>query len=47
VRARYGVRNLSKARLARDLGLLVKEAQAEGASRLIYETAHLFMCYPR
>ncbi|HEY8496927.1 MAG TPA: hypothetical protein VIK98_07860 [Limnochordales bacterium] len=47
VRARYGVRNLSSSRLARDLGLLVKEVQAEGASRLIYETAHLFMCYPR
>lgn len=47
VRGRYGVRNVSGSRLARDLGLLVKEAQAEGASRLIYETAHLFMCYPR
>lgn len=47
VRVRYGVRSLSPSRLTRDIGLLVKEAQAEGAGRLIYEAAHLFVCYPR
>ncbi|HEY8416596.1 MAG TPA: hypothetical protein VIK93_01020 [Limnochordales bacterium] len=47
VRARYEVRRLSTSRLARDLGLLTKEMQADGASRLVYEAAHLFLCYPR
>jgi len=47
VRARYEVRRLSSSRLARDLGLLAKEMRAGGAGRLVYEAAHLFMCYPR
>lgn len=47
VRARYEVRRLTGARLSRDLGLLVQEARADGASRLVYEAAHLFLCYPR
>lgn len=47
VRARYEARKLAGSRLSRDLGLLVREAQADGASRLVYEAAHLFLCYPR
>ncbi len=34
--------------LARDVGLIVKEVNnSEGITRLAYEAAHLFSCYPR
>ncbi|MCP4362422.1 MAG: SCO family protein [Chloroflexi bacterium] len=34
--------------ILRDIGLLAEEAHnSEGASKLAYEAAHLFLCYPR
>ncbi len=34
--------------ILRDINLLAEEAQhADGPSRLAYEAAHLFLCYPR
>ncbi len=32
-------------RIAADLRLVLEEADAEGARRLLFETAHLFLCY--
>lgn len=45
-RARYNARQLDLETLTRDIALLRKEANAEGAVRLAYQAAHLFMCYP-
>lgn len=47
VRARYRVRGVGADRVARDIGLLLREADAQGVSRAIYRMAHLFLCYPR
>lgn len=47
IRARYGLDQLDSRTLVRDINLLAKEAGAKGASRWIYEGAHLFLCYPR
>ncbi len=47
VRARYRVRRVGAARVTRDIGLLLREADAKGVSRAIYRAAHLFLCYPR
>src|SRR5690606_20017999 len=44
IRARYAVNQLDTGTLVRDIDLLVKEASAEGATRWIYEGAHLFLC---
>ena len=35
-------------RVRRDLGLIVDEVRnSEGAGSLVYEAAHLFLCYPK
>jgi len=47
IRARYGLDRVDTKTLVRDVNLLVKEAEAKGATRWIYEGAHLFLCYPR
>lgn len=47
IRARYPLQSLDTATLVRDVNLLAKEAEAQGATRWIYEGAHLFLCYPR
>lgn len=47
IRARYALDQFDTATLVRDIHLLVKEAEAQGATRWIYEGAHLFLCYPR
>lgn len=47
IRARYPLAEARPELLVRDVRLLTKEAAAEGASRWIYEGAHLFLCYPR
>lgn len=47
IRARYGLEQVDTKTLVRDVNLLLKEADATGATRWIYEGAHLFLCYPR
>lgn len=47
IRARYSGAQLPLERTLRDLGLLIREENAEGASRLVNEAAHLFLCFPR
>lgn len=47
IRARYSLEGFDTATLLRDINLLKKEADAQGATRWIYEGAHLFLCYPR
>jgi len=47
IRARYALGEATPQVLLRDMELLAKEASATGASRLVYEGAHLFLCYPR
>lgn len=47
IRARYPLAGYDTATLLRDVHLLKKEAEAKGATRWIYEGAHLFLCYPR
>lgn len=47
IRARYSGVELPLERAMRDLSLLVREESAEGASRLVNEAAHLFLCFPR
>lgn len=47
IRARYALNQFDTGTLVRDVNLLVKEANAQGATRWIYEGAHLFLCYPR
>ncbi len=47
IRARYRTAAPPLATLQRDIGLITTEArQSEGAMRLAYEAAHLFLCYP-
>lgn len=47
IRARYSGHELPLERTLRDLSLLVREENSEGAGRLINEAAHLFLCFPR
>lgn len=47
IRARYPLSEVRPEAILRDVRLLQKEAMAEGATRWIYEGAHLFLCYPR
>jgi len=47
IRARYAFDQVDTKTLVRDVNLLLKEAEAKGATRWIYEGAHLFLCYPR
>ncbi|MBO8140827.1 MAG: hypothetical protein H0Z37_01430 [Firmicutes bacterium] len=47
LRGRYSVRSVTSDRLTRDIGLLINEYEAEGAGRVLFEAAHLFVCYPR
>ncbi len=48
VRAKYRTANLDLAIVQRDLELIATEAQnSQGATRLAYEAAHLFLCYPK
>lgn len=47
IRARYALEGFDTSTLVRDVNLLAKEAEAQGATRWIYEGAHLFLCYPR
>lgn len=47
IRARYSGAQLPLERTMRDLGLLIREENAAGASRLVNEAAHLFLCFPR
>ncbi|WP_324715930.1 SCO family protein [Carboxydochorda subterranea] len=47
IRGIYSGPRLDAERLLRDLDLVLQEARAEGAARLAYEAAHLFLCYPR
>lgn len=47
IRARYRTAKLDLALLQRDIQLVAKEAsESQGAMRLAYEAAHLFLCYP-
>ncbi|HXF61007.1 MAG TPA: hypothetical protein VNK95_05280, partial [Caldilineaceae bacterium] len=47
-RAVYRTPTPDPAILARDVGLLVREAQnSRGINRYAYEAAHLFLCYPK
>jgi protein SCO1/2 len=47
LRAKYRTANPDPELIRRDVELLVDEVQnQEGASRLAYEAAHLFLCYP-
>ncbi len=47
IRARYRTAVPSLEILQRDIDLILTEArQSEGAMRLAYEAAHLFLCYP-
>lgn len=48
VRAKYRTATPDLAILQRDIELVAKEAaESTGASRLVYEAAHLFVCYPK
>lgn len=47
IRAEYRRPALPIGRLIRDVELLQREASATGVARYAYETAHLFLCYPR
>lgn len=47
IRARYALAEVKPETILRDVRLLTKEAMAEGATRWVYEGAHLFLCYPR
>jgi protein SCO1 len=48
VRAKYRTATPDLAILQRDIELVAKEAaQSTGAARLVYEAAHLFVCYPK
>lgn len=48
VRAKYRTATPDLAILQRDIELVAKEAAAStGAGRLVYEAAHLFVCYPK
>lgn len=45
VRARYRAEAIGVETLMRDVDLLLAEADAEGAARLLFAGAHLFLCY--
>lgn len=48
VRAKYRTATPDRAILQRDIELVAKEAaESTGAARLVYEAAHLFVCYPK
>jgi protein SCO1/2 len=48
VRAKYRTATPDLAILRRDIELVAKEAaESTGAGRLVYEAAHLFVCYPK
>lgn len=48
VRAKYRTAELDLALVQRDLELIATEARnSQGAGRLAYEAAHLFLCYPK
>lgn len=48
VRAKYRTATPDLAILQRDIELVAKEAaESTGAARLVYEAAHLFVCYPK
>jgi protein SCO1/2 len=48
LRAEYRTATPEVDRILRDIGLVAEEAtKGEGASRVAYEAAHLFLCYPR
>lgn len=47
IRSRYRLGEVQAATILRDVELIGREAEATGAGRLIYEGAHLFLCYPR
>ena len=47
VRAEYSLDTASTETLTRDFQLIVDEImRSDGPGRLVYEAAHLFMCYP-
>jgi protein SCO1/2 len=47
VRAEYGLTTASTEAVTRDFQLVVDEImRSDGPGRLVYEAAHLFMCYP-
>lgn len=47
MRGRYAADQLDPQQLAEHVALLEREAASRGATRVAYEAAHLFMCYPR
>jgi len=48
LRARYKNGLPDTETIRRDIGLIVEEVRSsEGASSLVYEAAHLFLCYPK
>lgn len=48
LRAKYRTATPDLATIQRDLELIAKEAvESTGATRLAYEAAHLFLCYPK
>jgi protein SCO1 len=48
IRARYSVATADVAMIQRDLQLLIREAhESVGSQRVLYEAAHLFVCYPQ
>ncbi len=47
IRAEYHDLTLDVDRVIRDIRLVSREAASQGATRLVYEAAHLFLCYPR
>ena len=48
VRAKYRTATPDLAIIQRDIELVAKEAaESTGAARLVYEAAHLFLCYPK
>lgn len=47
LRARYDAATMTPEVFLRDVALIVNEARnSSGASKLVYEAAHLFLCYP-
>ena len=47
IRAKYRTGAPDLAIIERDINMIVEEANnSEGASRVAYEAAHLFLCYP-
>jgi protein SCO1/2 len=46
IRAEYRDLTLDVERVVRDIRLVSREAASAGAERIVYEAAHLFMCYP-